>query len=83
MAQAIVRAQACGFTAAQLFVKNNKQWFAPPLSDAEAAQFRQTREASGIFFFAHNSYLVNLASQDAQMFSTSVKAMIKAEPERA
>jgi deoxyribonuclease-4 len=33
------------------------------------------RKASGIYFFAHNSYLVNLASQDPQMFSTSVRAM--------
>jgi deoxyribonuclease-4 len=80
--QAIGRAQACGFTAAQIFVKNNKQWFAPPLSDAEASQFREARKASGIYFFAHNSYLVNLASQDATMFATSVKAMT-AELERA
>jgi deoxyribonuclease-4 len=76
VAQAIVRARACGFTAAQLFVKNNKQWFAPPLPAADAAQFRRDRKASGIFFFAHNSYLVNLASQDPAMFATSVKAMI-------
>jgi deoxyribonuclease-4 len=74
--QAIARAQACGFTAAQMFVKNNKQWFAPPLPEAEAKDFREARKASGIFFFAHNSYLVNLASQDAQMFATSVKAMV-------
>jgi deoxyribonuclease-4 len=82
VAQAIVRAQACGFTAAQLFVKNNKQWFAPPLTDPEAAEFRRARKASGIFFFAHNSYLINLASQDATLFATSVKAMI-GELERA
>jgi len=74
--QAIARAQACGFTAAQIFVKNNKQWFAPPLAEEEAAQFRAAREASGIVFFAHNSYLVNLASQDSEMFATSVLAMI-------
>ncbi len=72
---AIGRAQACGFTAAQIFVKNNKQWFAPPLAEAEIVQFREARKASGIYFFAHNSYLVNLASQDSVMFSTSVKAM--------
>jgi deoxyribonuclease-4 len=80
--QAIGRAQACGFTAAQIFVKNNKQWFAPPLAEAEIVQFRAARKASGIYFFAHNSYLVNLASQDAEMFSTSVRAMT-AELERA
>src|ERR1700677_721575 len=80
--QAVTRALGCGFTAAQIFVKNNKQWFAPGLSEQEAAQFRAARKASGIYFFAHNSYLVNLASQDAEMFSTSVRAMI-AELERA
>ncbi len=79
---AIGRAQTCGFTAAQIFVKNNKQWFAPKMSDAEASQFRAARRESGIFFFAHNSYLINLGSQDPEMFSTSVRAMI-AELERA
>jgi deoxyribonuclease-4 len=82
VSQAIGRAQACGFTAAQIFVKNNKQWFAPPLAGEEIAQFRARRKESGIYFFAHNSYLVNLASPDSTMFSTSVRAMT-AELERA
>lgn len=82
VSQSIPRAQACGFTAAQIFVKNNKQWFAPPLAEAEIEQFRSAQKASGIYFFAHNSYLVNLASQDAEMFATSIRAMI-AELERA
>jgi len=82
VSQAIGRARARGFTAAQIFVKNNKQWFAPPLADEEIAQFRAGRKESGIYFFAHNSYLVNLASQDPEMFSTSVRAMI-GELERA
>ncbi len=82
VSQAIPRAQACGFTAAQIFVKNNKQWFAPPLAESEIKQFRAAQAASGIYFFAHNSYLINLASQDATMFSTSVKSMT-AELERA
>lgn len=79
---AVARAQACGFTAAQIFVKNNKQWFAPPLAKEEAAAFVEARKKSGIFFFAHNSYLINLASQDPKLFDTSVKAMT-AELERA
>ena len=82
VSQSIVRAQALGFTAAQIFVKNNKQWFAPPLAEAEIEEFRAARKASGIYFFAHNSYLVNLASQDPEMFATSVRAMV-AELERA
>jgi deoxyribonuclease-4 len=80
--QAVGRAQACGFTAAQIFVKNNKQWFAPPLAEADIARFRAARKASGILFFAHNSYLINLASQDPKLFDTSVRAMT-AELERA
>ena len=82
VSQAVGRAQACGFTAAQIFVKNNKQWFAPPLAKEEIAAFLAARKASGILFFAHNSYLINLASQDPKMFDTSVKAMT-AELERA
>lgn len=82
LATAIIRATACGFSAAQLFVKNNKQWFAPALAEDEAKAFRAARDASGIRFFAHNSYLINLANQDPAMFDMSVKAMI-AEVERA
>ena len=82
VSQAILRAQTCGFTAAQIFVKNNKQWFAPPLPEEEVSGFRAKRKDSGIYFFAHNSYLVNLGSQDVEMFSTSVRAMT-AELERA
>jgi deoxyribonuclease-4 len=82
VSQSVPRAQAVGFTAAQIFVKNNKQWFAPPMAEEEIKLFRSEQKASGIYFFAHNSYLVNLASQDPQMFSTSVKAMT-AELERA
>ncbi len=80
--QAIFRAAGCGFTAAQIFVKNSKQWFAPSLSDADAAHFRAERRRAGILLFAHNSYLVNLGSQDGRLFATSVKAMI-GELERA
>jgi deoxyribonuclease-4 len=80
--EAIPRAQNLGFTAAQIFVKNNKQWFAPPLPAEETARFRAARKASGIVFFAHNSYLVNLASPDDTMFATSIKAMV-GELERA
>jgi deoxyribonuclease-4 len=79
---AIERAERCGFTAAQLFVKNNKQWFAPGLSDEDARLFRAAREKSGIRFFAHNSYLINFGRQDPELFATSVKAMT-AELERA
>jgi len=82
LATAIDRALTCGFTAAQLFVKNNKQWFAPPLAQEEARAFRAARDRSGVLFFAHNSYLINLASFDPPMFTTSVKAMV-AELERA
>ena len=71
------------FTAAQLFVKNNKQWFAPPLGGGggRGLSARHARPRAFVCF-AHNSYLINLANQDPAMFETSVKAMI-AEVERA
>ena len=80
--RAVERAQACGFTAAQIFVKNNKQWMAPALVAAEALAFREAVAASGIFFFGHSGYLINLGSSDPEMIGKSVTSLV-AELERA
>lgn len=79
---AIGRAANLGFSAAQIFVKNNKQWFAPaPLAPDEAKSFRQDRAKAGLYVFAHNSYLINLGSSKSEIYDTSIKALI-AELER-
>ncbi len=81
--QAVGRAQAVGFTAAQIFVKSNKQWLAPaPLSADEAKAFRAAADRSGILFFGHSGYLINLGSGDPEMEAKSVDSLTR-ELERA
>lgn len=80
--KAIERAKQCNFTAAQIFVKNNKQWFSPPLSTTEIKEFNSASIQAKVAIFAHNSYLINLASPKDEIFFKSIDAM-KAELERA
>src|SRR5256885_6931370 len=55
------RELGCG--AIQIFLKNQRQWAAPPLDPAAARAFRVARRRAGIrHAFAHGSYLVNLAT---------------------
>lgn len=75
VAESIPRAVAVGFTAAQIFVKNNKQWFAPDLDPEEIKLFRERREAADLVVFGHNSYLVNPGSPKDDVFDTSVKSL--------
>ncbi|PTY05073.1 deoxyribonuclease IV [Verrucomicrobia bacterium LW23] len=75
--ESIPRAVRCGFTAAQIFVKNNKQWFAPDLSAESIAAYRKRREEAGLVVFGHNSYLINLGSPKPDIIDTSVDALAK------
>lgn len=60
---ALERGHVLGCGAVQLFLKNQRQWAAPPLPDTAVRDFRAARRRSGIrHVFAHASYLVNLAS---------------------
>jgi deoxyribonuclease-4 len=62
---AIKRATQLEATACQIFVKSASQWRSKPISESEAAEFRQRREVSPIrYVVAHSTYLVNLASTD-------------------
>ena len=59
------RGAALGCGAIQIFVKNQRQWAAPPLRAADARAFRLARRRAGLrHAFAHGSYLVNLACPD-------------------
>ncbi|MFH1268018.1 MAG: deoxyribonuclease IV [Planctomycetota bacterium] len=61
----------------QVFVKNQRQWSAGPLSREHIRAFRQAREAAGITpIVAHGSYLLNLASPVPRTRSRSIKAML-------
>jgi deoxyribonuclease IV len=65
LARAPARGRALGCGAIQIFVKNQRQWAAPPLTPADARAFRRARRSAGVrHAFAHGSYLVNLACPD-------------------
>lgn len=83
VSQAVGRAEAVGFTAAQIFVKSNKQWLAPaPLAEEEIKAFRAGADRTGIFFFGHSGYLINLGSGDPEMEAKSIESLTR-ELERA
>ena len=59
---ALLAAAEYGFETLAMFVRNQRQWAAPPLADETVRRFRRTRRRLGIApVVAHGSYLVNLA----------------------
>jgi deoxyribonuclease IV len=73
---AIERACSIGCTAMQIFVKNNMQWFARPLTRPEIGAFLkhpQRRELLSVF--AHANYLINLAATNPQFHANSLRAL--------
>lgn len=63
---ALHRAAGYGFDTVAIFVRNQRQWRAPPLTDASAARFRRARRRLRMGpVIAHGSYLVNLAGRPA------------------
>jgi deoxyribonuclease-4 len=72
----IERALAVRARALQIFTKNASQWKGKPISDEEAAAFRDAWAASGLApVVAHDSYLINLASPDPMLLRRSIEAL--------
>jgi deoxyribonuclease IV len=74
--RAIERSCSIECTAMQMFVKNNMQWFAPPLQQAEISAFlkhAQRKQLSAAF--AHSCYLINLAATNPQFHTNSLRAL--------
>ena len=70
-------AEKLGFSAMQIFTKNNNRWSAPPLKEEEAVKFKEELAKTGIkFVMAHDSYLINLGAPSDEMFNKSVDAMV-------
>ena len=70
------RARSIRCTAMQIFVKNNMQWFARPLSQDEIRAFldhQQRAQFSSVF--AHANYLINLAATNPQFHANSLRAL--------
>lgn len=61
----------------QLFTKNNNQWASKSIAPEEARRFLDALEKLGITHpIAHDSYLINLASPDPQLWRKSVDAFV-------
>ncbi len=74
--QAIARACSIHCTAAQIFVKNNMQWFARPLSAGEIRAFLEHPQRSELrSIFAHANYLINLAATNPKFHENSMRAL--------
>lgn len=76
VSMAIERARSIRCTAMQIFVKNNMQWFARPLTGEEIRAFLnhvQRGELSSVF--GHANYLINLAATNPQFHANSIRAL--------
>jgi deoxyribonuclease IV len=83
MHNAFLLGQRAGCRTLQVFLKNNNQWKAKALTDEDRALYLDAQKNSGIKpVIAHNSYLINLASPNPQLYEKSLKAFIL-ELERA
>jgi len=70
-------ASKLGFTAMQIFTKNNNQWSGKIITDEEARAFREKLAESGIeFVLSHDSYLINLCAPDDSILAKSRGAFI-------
>ena len=82
LSNAPANGRAIGAEAIQVFTRNQVQWNARPLADAEVKGFRSALAGSGIRkVIAHGSYLVNLASTVPEFLDKS-RDTVAAEVER-
>jgi len=71
------RGKEVGCDVIQIFVKNQRQWAGPALKQEEVTQFKAAQKAAAIVTaFAHDTYLINMATPDAAMFKKSVHAFV-------
>ena len=74
--KAALAATDLGMTTVQIFTKNNAQWKAKPISEAEAEQFRSAIDAGNLQRpCSHASYLINLGSPNPELHEKSVDAL--------
>ncbi|POP47826.1 deoxyribonuclease IV [Superficieibacter electus] len=79
LANAVVRAAEIEATAFALFTKNQRQWRAAPLNDANIADFKAACEKyhySPAQILPHDSYLINLGHPVAEALEKSREAFL-------
>ncbi|MBO5307287.1 MAG: deoxyribonuclease IV [Lentisphaeria bacterium] len=74
-----LNAHALGADAFALFTKNQRQWSAPPLTEASIAAFKSNCEKFGYapeYILPHDSYLINLGQPDPEKRQNSLNSFI-------
>lgn len=67
--------ERAGCDTVQIFSKNQQQWRGKPLRDDEITQFKAEQERSGLGpLIVHDSYLINLASPNDELWEKSIAA---------
>lgn len=73
--EAAARAREISATGAQVFTKQANRWAEREIDDAEATRFRRAMAETHVrWICAHDSYLINLASPDAELRARSVES---------
>lgn len=74
---AVDLANKLGFTAMQIFSKNNTRWSQRPFKRSETDEFKLKLKASNIkFVCVHDSYLINLCSTNPEFKKKSEEAFL-------
>lgn len=72
VSKSVQLAEKLGFTAMQIFTKNNNRWFQKPLDEKEIESFKFKLKNSNIkFVVSHDSYLINLCGKDKEILKKS------------
>ncbi len=79
VSQAPINAHAIGADAFALFTRNPSRWQSKPISDKEAARFKDNCEKYGYTsdkILPHDSYLINLGAPEAEKLEKSREAFL-------
>ncbi len=77
VSKAVELAEKLGFTAMQIFTKNNNRWFAKPLDEKEIEAFKTKLKKSHIkFVVSHDAYLINLCATNIDVLKKSRRAFL-------
>ena len=76
---ALVRGKEIGCESIQVFIRNVRSWSSKPLEQKDINNFLEKKEEIEEIWpiITHNSYLINLASQDAEKLEKSYNAMLE------
>ncbi len=77
VSSAIETSQKLGFTAIQIFTKNNNQWHGKDLTEIEINNFKTKLKSSNIkIVVSHDSYLINLCAPNQENLEKSRTAFV-------